>query len=107
MNTLRNLIPSASGSQCFVGTVVITPTGTIGATTGLLAVQNTAIPVRQVPGPSLQGVSLDQLNQRQAVVCGNFIQDTTGLTFNVTFAFPLPGGTGTGTGLGTGLGASL
>ncbi len=84
-----NILPSQSGSQCFTGTVVLTPTGLIGATTGFLTVGTTQIPIRQVPGPSNRGIPLDQLNGQRAVLCGHFVQDVSGLTFIVSFASPL------------------
>lgn len=84
-----NRFPSQSGMQCFTGTVVLTPTGGIGATNGFLVVQNAQIPIRQVPGPNNRGVPLTQLNGRQATLCGQFVQDTSGVTFSVTVASPL------------------
>lgn len=89
LTNLTSLLAPLTGTQCLFGTVIITPTGLIGATTGFLVAANTAIPIRQVPGPGLQGVSIDRLNGRSAILCGNFIQDVSGITFNVTFAFPV------------------
>lgn len=83
-----NTIPGQGCRQCFTGTVIITPTGGIGATVGFLSVTNTAIPIRQVPGPANRGVPLAQLNQQRATVCGNFIQDANGVVLNVTLAVP-------------------
>lgn len=84
-----NISSCQAGLQCLSGTVVLTPTGAIGATTGFLMVPNARIPIRQVPGPNNRGVPLSQLNGRRATVCGQFVQDASGVTFSVTVAGPL------------------
>lgn len=86
---MQQQIVPPGGSHCFHGLVIIVPTGLIGATTGVLAVQNTTIPIRQVPGPDVRGVPLSQLHGQNAVVCGQFVQDSSGITLNVSFATPL------------------
>lgn len=85
-NPTQQLIPT---TQCLFGTVLITPTGLIGATTGFLIASGIPIPIRQVPGPGISGTPISQLNGQLAVVCGNVVQDVSGVVLNVTFAFPI------------------
>lgn len=84
-----NLPLQTACTQCFIGRVTLVQTGLIGATNGFLIVQNTSIPIRQVPGPNPQGTPLTQLDGRLALVCGNFVQDQSGIVLNVTFAQPV------------------
>lgn len=80
-----------TGTQCLIGTVIIIPTGLIGATNGFLIVSGIPIPIRQVPGPGISGTPIAQLNGQVAILCGSLIQDVSGAVFNVTFAFPIAG----------------
>ena len=74
---------------CLTGTVVLTPTGGIGATNGVLVVEGHSVRIRQVPGPNNRGVPLSTLNGRQASVCGRFIFDAGEVLLSVTYAEPL------------------